>query len=130
MSKWPIIVLLKTNFPWVLAEIVGARLALDLYLEFYKKITAKANPNDSGIFLRGFSPFTAEQMAFIFYAEDTDSARQPARLHDRISLPGRNGYAIGRASDMHAMASKRLGVSPTFSPHASGVQRGDAIFCD
>ncbi|XP_075728720.1 uncharacterized protein LOC119165243 [Rhipicephalus microplus] len=25
--------LLKTNFPWVLAEIVEARLALDLYLE-------------------------------------------------------------------------------------------------
>ncbi|KAL1466294.1 hypothetical protein MTO96_042835, partial [Rhipicephalus appendiculatus] len=37
----------------------------------YKKITAKANPNDSGIFVRGFSPFRAEQMAFIFYAENS-----------------------------------------------------------
>nr|XP_037273322.1 neprilysin-2-like [Rhipicephalus microplus] len=45
------------------------RLLAPLNYTFYKKITAKANPNDSGIFLRGFSPFTAEQMAFIFYAE-------------------------------------------------------------
>ncbi|XP_070383825.1 neprilysin-1-like isoform X4 [Dermacentor albipictus] len=62
---------LKSNFPWVLAELVGARLALDLYVELYKKISAKATPNDSGIFVRGFSPFRADQMAFIFYAENT-----------------------------------------------------------
>lgn len=101
---------LKTNFPWVLADLVTARLALDLYLELYKKITAKANPNDSGIFVRGFSPFRADQMAFIFYAEDEDIPCQHARLHDHFSLPGRHGYAIGIACDLHAMA-QRLGAS-------------------
>ncbi|XP_077494848.1 uncharacterized protein LOC144105601 [Amblyomma americanum] len=60
----------KVNFPWVLSEFVGARLALDIYVELYKRISAKSSPNDSGIFVRGFSPYRADQMAFIFYAEN------------------------------------------------------------
>ncbi|KAH6923346.1 hypothetical protein HPB50_000431 [Hyalomma asiaticum] len=121
--KWTCEVL-KTNFPWVLADLVAARLALDLYLELYKKITAKANPNDSGIFVRGFSPFRADQMAFIFYAEDEDIPRQHARLHNHFSLPGRHGYAIGIACNLHAMA-QRLGAS-LHRPRKTGTVSSEA----
>ncbi|XP_077529147.1 uncharacterized protein LOC144141466 [Haemaphysalis longicornis] len=62
---------ISVNFPWIFAQLVDARLALDLYLELYRKISSKSDPSDSGVFVRGFSPFQDIHMAFVFYAENS-----------------------------------------------------------